>query len=60
MSAEQSNRRLTVMVSSTVYATLTTFGYDVWMSHKGTLPVMGLLRVEVALAVTTHVPTNGT
>lgn len=44
-----SKRKLTVMVSSTVYgieelleqiyATLTTFGYDVWMSHKGTLPV---------------------
>lgn len=43
------NKRLTVMVSSTVYgieellekiyATLDTFGYDVWMSHKGTLPV---------------------
>lgn len=40
---------LTVMVSSTVYgieellekiyATLTAFGYEVWMSHKGTLPV---------------------
>lgn len=37
------------MVSSTVYgieellekiyATLTAFGYEVWMSHKGTLPV---------------------
>ncbi len=22
-----------------IYATLTTFGYNVWMSHKGTLPV---------------------
>lgn len=41
--------RLTLMVSSTVYgieellekiyATLTAFGYEVWMSHKGTLPV---------------------
>lgn len=49
MSAAPTNQRLTVMVSSTVYgieellekiyATLTTFGYDVWMSHKGTLPV---------------------
>jgi hypothetical protein len=49
MTAATGNKRLTVMVSSTVYgieelleqiyATLTTFGYDVWMSHKGTLPV---------------------
>lgn len=41
--------KLTVMVSSTVYgieelldrihAILTRFGYDVWMSHKGTVPV---------------------
>lgn len=44
-----SNQKLTVMVSSTVYgieellekiyATLTAYGYEVWMSHKGTLPV---------------------
>lgn len=43
------NRKLTVMVSSTVYGIeelldriytlLTAFGYDVWMSHKGTVPV---------------------
>jgi len=42
-------KKLTVMVSSTVYgieelleriyAILTRFGYDVWMSHKGTVPV---------------------
>ena len=42
-------KRPTILVSSTVYgieelleriyATLTTFGYEVWMSHKGTLPV---------------------
>jgi hypothetical protein len=42
-------RRLTIMVSSTVYgieelldqvyALLTGFGYEVWMSHKGTVPV---------------------
>ncbi len=44
-----SMKKLTLMVSSTVYgieellekiyATLTAYGYDVWMSHKGTLPV---------------------
>lgn len=49
MKAKSSSQRLTVMVSSTVYgieellekiyATLTAFGYEVWMSHKGTLPV---------------------
>mgnify|MGYP003347678020 CR=1 FL=1 len=42
-------KRLTVMVSSTVYGSedvldrihdmLANFGYEVWMSHKGTLPV---------------------
>ena len=42
-------RRPTVLVSSTVYGyeelleriytRLTEFGYDVWMSHKGTMPV---------------------
>ena len=42
-------RKLTVMVSSTVYgiedllnqifATLEGYGYTVWMSHKGTIPV---------------------
>ena len=45
----QSKKRPVVMVSSTVYGIeelleriytiLTAFGYDVWMSHKGTLPV---------------------
>lgn len=44
-----SNRRPTILVSSTVYGieelleriytVLTAFGYEVWMSHKGTLPV---------------------
>lgn len=43
------NKRLTVLVSSTVYGyeelldriytILTLFGYEVWMSHKGTMPV---------------------
>lgn len=43
-------KRLVVMVSSTVYgieelleriyAILTKFGYEVWMSHKGTVPVI--------------------
>ena len=43
------DKKLTLMVSSTVYgieellervyAVLTEYGYDVWMSHKGTLPV---------------------
>jgi hypothetical protein len=43
-------KRLIVMVSSTVYgieelldrvyAILTNFGYEVWMSHKGTVPVL--------------------
>lgn len=42
-------KRLTIMVSSTVYgieelldriySILTSYGYEVWMSHKGTLPV---------------------
>jgi len=42
-------RKLTIMVSSTVYGVeelldrvyslLTAFGYEVWMSHKGTVPV---------------------
>ena len=41
--------RLTIMVSSTVYgieelldqvyALLNGFGYEVWMSHKGTVPI---------------------
>jgi hypothetical protein len=45
----QPKRKLTVMVSSTVYGIeelldriytlLTGFGYEVWMSHKGTVPV---------------------
>ena len=43
------NRKLTIMVSSTVYGIeelldrvytlLTAYGYEVWMSHKGTVPV---------------------
>ncbi|MFM5256879.1 DUF4062 domain-containing protein [Aeromonas veronii] len=43
------SKQLTVMVSSTVYGVeelldrvyslLTAFGYEVWMSHKGTVPV---------------------
>jgi len=47
------NKKLTVMVSSTVYGIeelldriytlLTVFGYDVWMSHKGTVPVFSNL-----------------
>ena len=42
-------KKLTIMVSSTVYGIeelldriytlLTAFGYEVWMSHKGTMPV---------------------
>ncbi|NVO66456.1 DUF4062 domain-containing protein [Methanofollis tationis] len=45
----KSNKKLTIMVSSTVYGIeelldriytlLTEFGYEVWMSHKGTMPV---------------------
>jgi len=45
----QVKKRPTILVSSTVYgieellariySILTTFGYEVWMSHKGTLPV---------------------
>ena len=44
-----SNSKLTILVSSTVYGIeelldriytlLTSFGYEVWMSHKGTVPV---------------------
>lgn len=47
MKAEK--KKLTIMVSSTVYGIeelldriytlLTSFGYEVWMSHKGTVPV---------------------
>jgi len=43
------NKKLTILVSSTVYGyeelldriytVLTQFGYEVWMSHKGTMPV---------------------
>lgn len=43
------DKKLTIMVSSTVYGVeelldrvytlLTAFGYEVWMSHKGTVPV---------------------
>lgn len=49
MSAAES-KPITIMVSSTVYGSedvldrvydlLTSFGYEVWMSHKGTLPVI--------------------
>jgi hypothetical protein len=45
--------KLVIMVSSTVYGIeelldriytlLTTFGYEVWMSHKGTMPVQSNL-----------------
>ncbi len=45
----QNKNKLTIMVSSTVYGIeelldriytlLTAFGYEVWMSHKGTMPV---------------------
>ena len=44
------DKKLTILVSSTVYgieelleriySLLTEFGYEVWMSHKGTLPVL--------------------
>lgn len=44
-----SKKKFTILVSSTVYGfeelldriytLLTTFGYEVWMSHKGTVPV---------------------
>jgi len=43
-------KKLTIMVSSTVYGIeelldriytlLTAFGYEVWISHKGTVPVV--------------------
>jgi len=46
---KEESRKLTIMVSSTVYGSeellervytlLTSFGYEVWMSHKGTVPV---------------------
>ena len=46
---KDTNKKLTVLVSSTVYGIeelldriytlLTQMGYEVWMSHKGTLPV---------------------
>lgn len=48
--AKRSEKRLIIMVSSTVYgieellektyAMLAGFGYEVWMSHKGTMPVL--------------------
>jgi hypothetical protein len=48
-STATNSKRLTIMVSSTVYGIeelldriytiLTAFGYEVWMSHKGTVPV---------------------
>lgn len=47
--AKEKRKRLTIMVSSTVYgieelldqvyALLNGFGYEVWMSHKGTVPI---------------------
>jgi len=47
--SKKQNKPITIMVSSTVYGSedvldrvydlLTSFGYEVWMSHKGTLPV---------------------
>ncbi len=46
---DKSKTKLTILVSSTVYGIeelldrvytlLTSYGYDVWMSHKGTMPV---------------------
>ena len=46
---QKADKKLTVLVSSTVYGVeelldrvytlLTGFGYEVWMSHKGTIPV---------------------
>jgi hypothetical protein len=49
MPKARSRKKLTLMVSSTVYgveelldqvyALLSGFGYEVWMSHKGTMPV---------------------
>jgi len=46
---QKAHKKLTVLVSSTVYGIeglldrvytlLTGFGYEVWMSHKGTVPV---------------------
>jgi Domain of unknown function (DUF4062) len=46
---KKANSKLTVLVSSTVYGIeklldrvytlLTSYGYEVWMSHKGTMPV---------------------
>jgi hypothetical protein len=54
-------KRLTIMVSSTVYGIeelleqvytlLSGFGYEVWMSHKGTIPVdPNLTALELCLA----------
>ena len=56
-------KKLIVMVSSTVYGyeelldriytLLTAFGYEVWMSHKGTLPVFSdRSNLENCLAAT--------
>ena len=49
LKSEKGKNRLTIMVSSTVYgieelldqvyALLNGFGYEVWMSHKGTVPI---------------------
>jgi hypothetical protein len=57
------SKKLTIMVSSTVYGfeelldriytLLTAFGYEVWMSHKGTMPVnSGCTAFENCLAAT--------
>lgn len=50
---DKGDQKLKIMVSSTVYGLeelleriytlLTSFGYEVWMSHKGTLPVFSSL-----------------
>jgi hypothetical protein len=50
MARSGKTQKLSIMVSSTVYgyedlldqifAVLTKFGYDVWMSHRGTVPVL--------------------
>lgn len=59
--AKRSKERLTILVSSSVYdieellerthAVLTEFGYEVWMSHKGTMPVLpNLSNFENCLA----------
>ena len=60
---------LIVMVSSTVYgveelleriyAILTRFGYEVWMSHKGTVPVISTKSAFPTLTLRPlHLPAN--